>query len=151
VLLDGAHNAEKVAALALDVPAFLPAVGGKRIAVLGALEAKQADEMIASLVPVIDAIVATSPHVLAKEAREADSIAETARRVGFHGQVTIEPEPERAIAAALAMAGPNDAILVTGSLYLIGNVRGKWFGEEAIVLQQTPWPAISVIDRIDEP
>jgi len=151
VLLDGAHNAEKVAALAADVPAFLPAVGGRRIAVLGALEAKQADEMIASLVPVIDAIVATSPHVLAKEAREADSIAETARRVGFHGPVTIEPEPERAIEAALTLAGPDDAILVTGSLYLIGNVRGRWFGEEAIVLQQTPWPASPVIDRIDEP
>lgn len=151
VLLDGAHNAEKVAALAADVPAFLPAAGGRRIAVLGALEAKQADEMIASLVPVVDEIVATSPQVLAKEAREADSIAETARAVGFHGPLTVEPAADRAIARALALAGPADAILVTGSLYLIGNVRGRWFAEDAIVLQQTPWPAAPTFDRIDAP
>ncbi|MGC4192703.1 MAG: Mur ligase family protein [Thermomicrobiales bacterium] len=151
VLLDGAHNAEKVAALAADVPAFLPTPEGRRITVLGALETKQADEMIASLVPVVDEIVATSPQVLAKEAREAESIAEIARRVGFHGPLTVEPDSHRAIERALAAAGTKDAILVTGSLYLIGNVRGRWFGEAAIALQQTPWPSSPVIDRIDEP
>ncbi|MGB3331130.1 MAG: Mur ligase family protein [Thermomicrobiales bacterium] len=151
VLLDGAHNAEKVAALAAEIPAFLPSPGGRRIAVLGALEAKQADEMIASLVPVVDEIVATSPQVLAKEAREADSIAETARRVGFHGPLSVEPVPRRAIDHALANAGTKDAIVVTGSLYLVGNIRSRWFGEDAIALQQTPWPASPIADRIDEP
>ncbi|MGC4108334.1 MAG: Mur ligase family protein [Thermomicrobiales bacterium] len=150
VLLDGAHNAEKIAALAADVPAFLPAVGGRRIAVLGALEAKQADEMIACLIPVVDEIVATAPQVLAKEAREAESIAETARRVGFHGPLIVEPVAQRAVERALENAGTKDAILVTGSLYLVGNVRDRWFGEEAMILQQTPWPSSPTSDRIDE-
>lgn len=140
VVLDGAHNPEKVAALAASIPAFLPVPGGRRIAVLGALEAKQADEMIASLMPVIDEIVATSPQVLAKEARAAESLAAAARQVGFAGRLTIEPEPHRAVERALAAAGPRDAILVTGSLYLVGNVRSRWYREEAIVLQQTSWP-----------
>ena len=141
VLLDGAHNAEKVAALAANVPDFLPVTRGRRIAVLGALEAKQADEMIASLVPVVDEIIATSPQVLAKEARDAGALAITAREVGFPGPLSVEPEPRRAMERALAGAGPDDAILVTGSLYLVGNVRGRWYGEDEIVIQQTSWPA----------
>src|SRR5680860_619183 len=53
VMLDGAHNAQKVEALAADVSHLLPvSPGGQRIAVLGVLEAKQALEMVKSLVPV---------------------------------------------------------------------------------------------------
>ncbi len=143
VLLDGAHNAEKVAALAADIPVVLPIHRqGRRIGVLGVLEAKQADEMIRSLVPVLDAIVATSPQVFAKESKEAFAIAEIARRVGFHGPVQIESDPMQAIAAALSQVEDwnQDAILVTGSLYLVGNVRARWFDERDIVLQQTSWP-----------
>lgn len=152
ILLDGAHNAEKVAALASDIPVVLPVgSGGRRIAVLGALETKQSDEMIRSLVPVVDAIVATSPQVFAKEAKDAAAIAGIARTVGFHGPVYVEPDPRRAIEHALTLVedASKDAILVTGSLYLVGNVRGRWFEERDIVLQQTSWPiaAVSSTDR----
>jgi hypothetical protein len=30
--------------------------------------------------------------------------------------------------------------VVTGSLYLIGEVRRRWFPDDAIVTQRTPWP-----------
>ncbi len=155
ILLDGAHNAEKVAALAADIPVVLPVgAGGRRIAVLGALEAKQADDMIRSLVPVVDAIVATSPQALAKEAKDASVIAGIAREVGFHGPVHVEPDPRRAMEHALSLVedASKDAILVTGSLYLVGNVRGRWFEERDIVLQQTSWPiaAVSSTDRTRE-
>lgn len=157
LLLDGAHNAEKIAALAGELPAFLPVAAtggqprGKRIAVLGALETKQADEMIVSLAPVIDEIVATAPQVLAKEAREADSIAATARRVGFHGPLIVEPDAHLAVARALERAQPQDAIVVTGSLYLVGNVRSRWYPDEAIALQQTSWPTIDNGVPLDAP
>jgi len=147
VLLDGAHNPEKVAALAADVPLVLPTGDrGRRIGILGVLEAKQADEMIRSLMPVVDAIVATSPQVLAKEPKDASVIAGIAREAGFLGPVHVEPEPRRAISYALAQVdeGRQDSILVTGSLYLVGNIRGRWFGEREIVLQQTSWPRAMV-------
>jgi len=151
VLLDGAHNAEKVAALAADLPLVLSTASrtasrtgarGRRIAVLGVLEAKQADEMIRSLVPMVDAIVATSPQVLAKESRDAAMLAAIARGAGFRGLVHVEPDPLLAIAYAFAQVNEHsgDAILVTGSLYLVGNVRGRWFDERDIVLQRTSWP-----------
>ncbi|HYI24190.1 MAG TPA: Mur ligase family protein, partial [Thermomicrobiales bacterium] len=59
VLLDGAHNPQKVAALVTDVPNLLPVGGGgRRVAVIGSLEAKQTHEIVSSLLPVMDALVA---------------------------------------------------------------------------------------------
>ncbi|MDQ3541117.1 MAG: Mur ligase family protein, partial [Chloroflexota bacterium] len=144
VLLDGAHNSDKVAALTVDIPALMPKEhGARRIAVLGVLEAKQANDMIEQLVPVIDVLVATAPKVLAKEPKQAARIAEIARDAGFAGPVYVEQRAsaaiERALAEARAAAG--DSIIVTGSLYLIGNVRGQWCRETDMVIARSPWPA----------
>jgi dihydrofolate synthase/folylpolyglutamate synthase len=143
VMLDGAHNPEKVAALARDVPQLLPkSATSRRIAIVGVLEAKQADEMFRNLVPVVDVIIATSPQVLAKEPRHAGEIEAIARAASFSGSVFVEPEPLKAIETALAQVRDDagDAILVTGSLYLVGNIRSRWYDEQSIVLQQTSWP-----------
>lgn len=143
VLLDGAHNPQKVAALVADVPNLLPVVGdGQRIAVIGSLEAKQSREIVASLLPVMDVLVATTPRVLAKDARDAAAMANIARDAGFSGPVWLEPEPLTAIETALRVAAgtAGSAVLVTGSLYLVGNIRERWYGEEAIVLARSPWP-----------
>lgn len=143
VMLDGAHNVEKMEALAADIPHLLPVSGGgQRIAVLGVLEAKQGKSMIERLVPVMDVLVATAPQVTAKEARDASAIAGIAKEAGFHGPVLIEPEPPAAMTRALAVAGdaPGSAVFVTGSLYLIGNVRERWYREDDIVTARSPWP-----------
>lgn len=147
VLLDGAHNPEKLAAFAQDVPALLPLdAGGRRIGVVGLLDAKKGDEMLRSLVPVIDVLVATSPQVLAKTSKQAGSVARLAREAGFAGEVIVERDPGRAIERALAEADParGDAVLVTGSLYLVGNVRERWYSERDIVARHTPWPGVAV-------
>lgn len=144
VLLDGAHNADKVAALTSDIPTLLPMpVSGRRIGVLGVLEAKQAAEMIERLVPVMDVLIATAPKVLAKQAIRAAEIAEITRRAGFAGSVHVKESADAAIrrARTLAQADRGDTIVVTGSLYLIGNVRGHWFREEEVVLERSPWPS----------
>jgi dihydrofolate synthase / folylpolyglutamate synthase len=142
VLLDGAHNPEKLAALAADIPSLLPRVaGGRRIGVVGLLDAKKGDEMLRSLVPVMDTLVVTSPQVLGKEAKDAAKVEVLAEEAGFGGEIVIEPEPGRAIERAMAWAREGqDQVLVTGSLYLVGNVRERWYPERDIVEQGTPWP-----------
>ncbi len=141
VLLDGAHNPQKVAALARDLTTLLP-VGeeGRRIALLGMLDAKSHAEAIASLLPVVDLLVLTSPHAQVKAGFPADRLADIARQQGFEGPVVVEPDPKRALTAALELAGPADALVVTGSLYLIGNLRGHWQPDDEIVLTRTQWP-----------
>lgn len=143
IMLDGAHNPEKLAALVEDVPALLPLrEGARRIGIVGLLDAKKGDEMIRSVVPVIDVLIATSPQVFAKESKDAEKIAGLARAAGFTGEVIVEPDPVRTIEQAYAYLDVplGDGILVTGSLYLVGNIRERWFCEEDIVLQRTPWP-----------
>ena len=139
VVLDGAHNPEKLAAFAADVPALLPEVTGRRIVVAGLLQAKAGDDMIRSIVPVTDVLIATSPQVLAKDAKVATAIEGYARDAGFTGPVHLQPDPADAIQYALDMAMPGDAIIVTGSLYLVGNVRERWYPERVILATGSSW------------
>jgi len=143
-MLDGAHNGQKVAALADDLPCLLPVGGdGQRIVVLGALEAKHVDGMVESLLPHTDVLVATSPRVLAKESKTAEALMTAAHKAGFDGTVHVEPDPIVALKLAhgIARAGSDDAVLVTGSLYLVGNIRQHWYRADDIIEQHTPWPS----------
>jgi dihydrofolate synthase/folylpolyglutamate synthase len=148
VVLDGAHNPEKLAAFAADVPALLPGTTGRRIVVSGLLDSKAGSDMIPSLLPITDVLIATSPQVLAKDAKVASAIEGYARQAGYTGDVLLCPDPEEAVDAALRLATPGeDAVIVTGSLYLVGNVRGRWYPEEAVLAGQSPWPTRREIIR----
>jgi len=147
-MLDGAHNAQKVAALAADLPDLLPRPdGAQRIVVLGALEAKHVDEILMSLRPHADLLIATSPQVFAKESRSADSLAQAARDAGYGDRTIAIPDPIQALAHARSVAHPGrgDVILVTGSLYLVGNLRETWYASERVLLEHTPWPAPAAV------
>jgi dihydrofolate synthase/folylpolyglutamate synthase len=145
VVLDGAHNPQKVGALAADLDLLLPREpGGRRLLVLGVVEAKAHAEIAAAIVPLVDAIVVTSPGVTGKPGLPAETLAASIRATGFAGPLEIESAPPDALARALGMATePGDAVLVTGSLYLVGRARERWFPEREIVLQRTPWPGAS--------
>ncbi len=141
VILDGAHNAQKAAALA----AALPAVQTQQrpmILVLGVLESKDNQAILAPLLPHAAELILTRPRVYAKPGRDPQTLAAAARNAGFAGSMMVVDEPEEAIAVALerAAAPASATILVTGSLYLVGNVRARWYSDEEIVLQRTPWP-----------
>ncbi|MCC6790374.1 MAG: bifunctional folylpolyglutamate synthase/dihydrofolate synthase, partial [Thermomicrobiales bacterium] len=95
----------------------------------------------AEITRVADELIATSPRVLAKPGADVGTLARSARELGFTGPVEAITEPTDALAAAIARAGRSDLVLVTGSLYLVGNVRGHWYPDDEIVVRRTPWPA----------
>ncbi len=141
VILDGAHNPEKSAALARDLRSRRTERAGARIiVVLGVLESKDRLGVLRELVNVADELVATSPNVLAKPGSAASSLAQDARSLGFVGPISERDDSREAIEFAIRRASTEDLVVVTGSLYLIGNVRGNWFPDEEVVLQQTSWP-----------
>ena len=148
VVLDGAHNPEKIAALATDLAALRrgrPGQGpasGRLVVVLGALEAKQHGAMVPPLLPHADALVVTAPRVLAKPGVAPEDLAAAVRGAGWDGPLAVEPDPRVAIDRAIQLAGDGlgATVLVTGSLYLVGNVRGRWYRDESVVRQRTPWP-----------
>jgi dihydrofolate synthase/folylpolyglutamate synthase len=143
VVFDGAHNLQKIEALMADLPTLLPHPSERRlIVVLGVLEAKDHTGIVQRVAAHADELVLTRPRVLAKTGVFPETLAEHARTGGFVGPILVEDEPMAAIQTAIARAeaARGDAVLVTGSLYLVGNVRGWWYPEEKIILQRTPWP-----------
>lgn len=138
VWLDGAHNADKMQAL---IDTTVTHFARKPVMVLGALGSKDIEAMAGTVAQAASALVCTEPHVLGKHALPAPDVAHALRLAGFSGHISCEPEPLRAVAKAEAIAHAQDEpVVVTGSLYLVGEVRRCWFPDDAIVSQRTPWP-----------
>jgi folylpolyglutamate synthase/dihydropteroate synthase len=98
--------------------------------------------MAALLAPLATAITVASPQVLAKPSAHVDDLLAAVRRTGFTGLLEGEPDPHTAVERGLEVARslPNALLVVSGSLYLVGNVRGRWYPDDAVTLAQTPWP-----------
>jgi dihydrofolate synthase/folylpolyglutamate synthase len=126
VLLDGAHNPAGARALAAALaelgvrgfPLVFGAMRGKRLsAVLRALAPLQPR-------PVFTAVAdpgARTPASLLNAWRNAAPSGDSGRSAG---------DPERALDMAAAMSRGEQPIVVAGSLYLVGAVRGMLLGEE---------------------
>ena len=127
LLLDGAHNAAGARALA----EFLRGLPGPEPVVLfGAMHGKQVTEMIEPLAPLVREVVITRPSV--ERAMDPDEVA--AILCGHVDHIETVPDPSRALDRARQLAGPERYVLVTGSLYLVGEVLGR------LEAQQVPGP-----------
>ncbi len=120
VIIDGAHNpagADTCAAVFFDD--FDPA--GRRILVVGCLQGRDPHEMLSALrADEFDVVLTcTAPSSRGMEAAE---LTAAARALGCDQVVELRTV-EQAIDRALALADPDDAILVTGSLYIVGGAR----------------------------
>jgi dihydrofolate synthase/folylpolyglutamate synthase len=120
VYLDGAHNPSA----ARELTAFLTEnFGGRKIwLIYGALRDKSVDEVAGWLFPLAAEVIITEPRT-----PRSISAAQLADITSYHAHhsVTI-PDAERALNHALANATSEDAIFITGSLYLVGQLRGYW-------------------------
>ena len=135
VILDGAHNLQKMTALLpdlVDLPRPL-------VAVIGFLAAKRSDEMIALLGPSVDHVVVASPNIIGKPGREVTHTAASVRR---HVNVPVIEAADSIAAVRMAerVAGERGSAIVTGSLYLCGAAREHWYNSQDIVEQRTQWP-----------
>ncbi len=138
VILDGAHNEEKFEALVAALRQIFRY--DRLIMVLGMLETKTADPIVRRLASVADVIITTAPQVKGKPAIPANSLAVTAQQAGVEHAVANGP-PLEALHRALKLAGPNDLVVVTGSLYLLGEVRSHWYSTADVVAQRSTFPS----------
>lgn len=120
VILDGAHNpagADMCASVFFED--FDPA--GRRILVVGCLRGRDPDELLSAFrADDFDQVLcctAPSPRGM-----PAGDLVEAARRLGCD-DVSEYSLVDRALDVALSIAGSDDAILVTGSLYVVGAAR----------------------------
>jgi dihydrofolate synthase/folylpolyglutamate synthase len=117
VIHDGAHNPDAAAALAQSLPAL---VGERRlVGVIGILDDKDAAAILAELLPLLSAVVFTSPaNPRSLPPATLQSLAARIRDLPSE----IVPDPRAAVSRAAELAGPEGAVLATGSLHLIADL-----------------------------
>jgi dihydrofolate synthase/folylpolyglutamate synthase len=116
VVLDGAHNGEGVRALAREVQAYFK---GKKVKLLfAAMKDKDARSMLGDLSSLASEVILT--RVPMERSADPSMLAEVVAGVL---PVKIIEKPLDAVRWLLESADPDEAILVAGSLYLLGEVR----------------------------
>jgi len=117
VLLDGAHNSGGVVALrqALQKEYHYK----KLIIVLGIMADKDFRSMLLKLAPLADQVILTRPKY--ERAAEPESIKKMAGE--FAARTELVRPAREALRRAMSMADSDDLVLVTGSLYFIGEIK----------------------------
>jgi dihydrofolate synthase/folylpolyglutamate synthase len=115
LLLDGAHNPPGIAALAAALEEEFPTT--RWSLVFGAMGDKEVDAMLEPLRPLVDRVYVTAAD--ADRALPATDLAALFTAAGYEA-VEVEPTVSGALAAAREAGGP---VLVTGSLYVVGEAR----------------------------
>ena len=119
LLVDGAHNAAGMAALA-DALAEEFAVDGASVAVVGMLSGRDPSAMLAPLASVgVAAIIACEPD--SPRAMPVAAVSEAGRALGL--SVYEEPDVSDALRVARGMVDADGLVVVAGSLYVVGTAR----------------------------
>jgi len=116
VILDCAHNELSIGALLESIAVELGPQVSPRL-IFGCLEDKQWAKMAAMLAPRVRDVTLT--RVQPKRPLEPENLLPL-----FSAQIParVVREPRHAVEQVMAESGPDDVIVVTGSVYLIGEV-----------------------------
>jgi dihydrofolate synthase/folylpolyglutamate synthase len=119
VILDGAHNPAGISALAQVLSNEL---SFRRLTVIfGALSDKDYRAMLRRLAPLADRIILTG--IREERALKPEDMESFARL--YNDDVQVARDSREAVLRALDSSADDDLICVTGSLYLIGEIKGQ--------------------------
>jgi dihydrofolate synthase/folylpolyglutamate synthase len=119
--MDAAHNLDGARALVTALPPARP-----RALVVSVVQGKAVAEMLATLAPAFDLVIATrsqSPRAL--PAADLAALLPEPARAGAR----IVDDPRDALVQARAAVGAKGAVVVAGSIFLIGGLRASVRGE----------------------
>jgi dihydrofolate synthase / folylpolyglutamate synthase len=136
IIIDGAHNNAKAEFLAETLTSLY--TYEKLIVVLGIVRKDEAAGIIKHIAPIAHEIIITKPNFPTNEIDNLDAIKTLAQQhANPTTRITINPIPKKALEEAKKRATTNDLICITGSLYLIGDVRTNWLSEKTILKQRS--------------
>jgi dihydrofolate synthase/folylpolyglutamate synthase len=124
VVLDGAHNGDSAHKLGESLDQLFPGRG--RILVLGMTHGHNVDHIMAELLPTARALILTRsrhPRALADLEALAARAEPLLRRGDGRAPLVIAGDTPEALDRARELAGPNDLICVTGSLFVVAAAR----------------------------
>ncbi|WP_293977710.1 folylpolyglutamate synthase/dihydrofolate synthase family protein [uncultured Clostridium sp.] len=117
IVIDGAHNIDGIRALKKNVEKYFRY--NKLYLLLGILADKQVEEMIAEIAPMAEKIIALTPHN--DRAELSEDLKDEIKKINEN--VKAFEDYEDAVREAVNYAGEGDLILISGSLYMIGDMR----------------------------
>lgn len=119
IVIDCAHNRDSAAKLAATLHELYP--GQKPALIFGASDDKDVSGMFAELLPNVSAVyLAKADH---PRASNPDHLAATVTASGFALSVNVTHTVEQALAEARASEAP--MILITGSIFLVADLRAQ--------------------------
>jgi dihydrofolate synthase/folylpolyglutamate synthase len=133
VILDGAHNPQKMLALSKSIAQLYPNTSFTLIC--GMLCSKDTSQSLKHLLSQSRRVVTVKPQVLGRACVEASDLAGVVRDIGYAGPIDTFPDVTQALDTILAEAKPDDMILVTGSLYMLGEARSYWVSPESLLIE----------------
>ncbi|MGH2435617.1 MAG: glutamate ligase domain-containing protein, partial [bacterium] len=126
VVVDVAHNPASIGALRASLESMFP---GRRIILVFGMVATHDHRASTSLIaPLADTVIVTTPQHM--KPLPAPVLADEVRR--YANRVEIVEDRGAAVDRALSLAGEEDVVVITGSFFLVGEVRealyrnGRW-------------------------
>lgn len=98
------------------------------ILVFGVSNDKSIEKMAGELAGISDIVIATE-HKVMDRAAEADKVAQIASK--YCEKCTVAYDVKEAVRAAISIARPGDLVLVTGSIFTVGEAREIWHAKGA--------------------
>jgi dihydrofolate synthase/folylpolyglutamate synthase len=126
LLLDGAHNPAAARVLRHFLMENYTSRGKKLVMVFGAMQDKDIDGIMEPLFPCAQRVILTR----AETPRAADLVLLESLARRHHASAIRAPSLSAALSAARGEAGPDGVVCVTGSLYLVGDVKTLLEGNE---------------------
>lgn len=112
-IIDGAHNHNAAVALSQFIKTHYNSA--RKILIFGVMADKDYEDMLRELIPVMDVVIFTKPHT--------DRALSPYRMAHLLEDCIITDDVRTALVKAKTIAGDDDLILITGSLYTAGEAK----------------------------
>lgn len=130
VILDGAHNQDKINNI-LD---FVASKKYKKLhLVLAFAENKDHSAALKKLLAKTDYLYLTRFDNPFRKSADLKKLYQESKKIKVKLPISVYNDAQMAIDKALKKASKNDLILVTGSFFLVGQLRKKWISEDYIL------------------
>jgi dihydrofolate synthase/folylpolyglutamate synthase len=135
VVLDGAHNPVKIRS-ALE---NLRTLDFRRLhLVVGIAESKDLRAIMRLLAPVAHRLHLTRFQMPGRKCADPKELLRLSRPLARRGaRVEAFLDPGAALSRSLALAAPEDAVLVIGSFFLAGELRARWYPEAQVLRRRS--------------
>lgn len=131
VILDGAHNRSKIATTVDN----LRKLRFKKLnLIIGIADDKDHISILEQIIPQADCVFFTRfQNKDRKCAHPKDLLVKSKQYLKKAVRSEVYLDPERALLQALKIAKPDDLILATGSFFLAGELRKRWYPEDFVL------------------